>query len=50
MKVRNIFKSLLIVILLAATVTGCDYDKELIEELSVNREFAPIGLKAFVRK
>lgn len=49
MKVRNIFKSLLIVILLAATVTGCDYDKELIEELSVNREFAPIGLKAFVR-
>jgi len=49
MKVRNIFKSLLIVILLAATFSSCDYDKELIEELSVNREFAPVGLKAQVR-
>ncbi len=49
MKVRYIFKSLLIVILLAATVTGCDYDKELIEELPVNREFAPVNLRAFVR-
>lgn len=49
MKVRNIFKSLLIVILLAATVTSCDYDKELIEELSVDREFAPVNLRAFVR-
>ncbi|MCF4101053.1 fibronectin type III domain-containing protein [Gillisia sp. M10.2A] len=49
MKVRNIFKSLLIVILLAASVTGCDYDKELIDELSIEREFAPVGLKAQVR-
>ena len=49
MKVRYIFKSLLIVILLATTVTGCDYDKELILELPVNREFAPIALNAHVR-
>lgn len=49
MKVRYIFKSLLIVILLASTVTGCDYDKELIEELPVNREFAPVALDARVR-
>lgn len=49
MKVRYIFKSLLIVILLAATVTGCDYDKEVIEELPVNREFAPVALSAQVR-
>ncbi|HSI70234.1 MAG TPA: DUF4957 domain-containing protein [Gillisia sp.] len=48
MKVRYIFKNLLIVFLLAA-VTGCDYDKELIEELPVNREFAPINLTAMVR-
>lgn len=49
MKVKHIFKSLLIVILLAGTVTGCDYDEELIEELPVNREFAPINLTAMVR-
>jgi len=49
MKVRYIFKSLLIVILLATTVTGCDYDKELILELPVNRGFAPIALNAHVR-
>lgn len=48
MKVRYIFKNLLIVFLLAA-VSGCDYDKELIEELPVNREFAPIELNAMVR-
>src|SRR5690606_25057574 len=49
MKVKYIFKSILVVILLATTVTGCDYDKELIEELPVNREFAPIELSAMVR-
>ncbi len=49
MKVRYIFKRLMIVILLAATVTGCDYDKEVIEELPVNREFAPVALSAQVR-
>ncbi|MDT0677652.1 DUF5123 domain-containing protein [Autumnicola musiva] len=49
MKLRYIFKSLLIAILLAATVTGCDYDKEIIEELPVEREFAPVNLSAFVR-
>ena len=49
MKARYIFKNILITILLAATFTGCDYDKELIEELPVNREFAPVNLTAFVR-
>lgn len=49
MKVRYIFKSLLIVMLLAATATSCDYDQELIEELPVSREFAPVGLTAHVR-
>ena len=49
MKVKYIFKGLLIAILLAITVTSCDYDKELIEELPVNREFAPVDLRAFVR-
>lgn len=48
MKVKNILKSLFVVILLA-TVVGCDYDKELIEELPVTREFAPVNLTAFVR-
>ena len=48
MKVKYILKSLFVVILLA-TVVGCDYDKELIEELPVNREFAPVNLTAQVR-
>jgi len=49
MKVKDIFKSLLIALLVAVTITACDYDKELIEELPVSREFAPVNLKAFVR-
>ncbi|MDT0645158.1 DUF4957 domain-containing protein [Zunongwangia sp. F260] len=49
MKVKYIFKSLLIAILLVATVTSCDYDEELVEELPVDREFAPVNLTAFVR-
>ncbi|WZL89599.1 DUF5123 domain-containing protein [Salinimicrobium sp. 3283s] len=49
MKVKDIFKKLLVFIFIAATVTGCDYDKELIEELPVNREFAPVNLRTFVR-
>ena len=49
MKVKEILKSLLIAILLAGTVTGCDYDKELIEELPIDREFAPVALEARVR-
>jgi len=49
MKVRDILRSLLMVILVAASVTACDYDKELIEELPVEREFAPVNLSAFVR-
>ncbi|MDT0651521.1 DUF5123 domain-containing protein [Autumnicola edwardsiae] len=49
MKLKYIFKSLLIAILLVATVTSCDYDEELVEELPVDREFAPVNLTAFVR-
>ncbi|MHA6279664.1 DUF5123 domain-containing protein [Salinimicrobium sp. CAU 1759] len=49
MRVKDIFKSLLIAILVAVTVTACDYDEELIEELPVNREFAPVNLRTFVR-
>lgn len=49
MKVRDILKSLLAAILLTATFAACDYDKELIEELPVDREFAPVNLTSFVR-
>lgn len=49
MKVKYILKSLLIAILLAGVATGCDYDKEIIEELPVNREFAPVNLQSHVR-
>ena len=49
MKVKDIIKCLLIAILVAGTFTACDYDEELIEELPVDREFAPVNLRAFVR-
>lgn len=49
MKIKYILKSFLALILLATAVTGCDYDKELIEELQVDREFAPVALDARVR-
>ncbi|WP_373056656.1 DUF5123 domain-containing protein [Zunongwangia sp. H14] len=49
MKVKYIFKSLLTAILFMAIITGCDYDTELIEELPVEREFAPVNLRSFVR-
>ncbi|WP_324719940.1 DUF5123 domain-containing protein [Salinimicrobium sp. HB62] len=49
MRVKNIFKALLVTVLIAVTVTACDYDKELIEELPVEREFAPVNLRSFVR-
>lgn len=49
MKLKDIFKSVLIFGLLAAVVAGCDYDQDVIEELPVEREFAPVNLSAFVR-
>ena len=49
MKVRYIFKNLLLAILLVFAFTGCDYDEEVIQELEVSREFAPVGLDARVR-
>lgn len=49
MKTKNIFKSIILGLLLVGTVTSCGYDTDLIEELSVSREFAPISLTARVR-
>lgn len=49
MKVKNVLKSLLLAFLVAVTFTACDYDKELIEDLPIEREFAPVNLRAFVR-
>ena len=49
MKTKNILKGLLVTILLTFTVTNCGYDEDLIEELNVNREFAPVALTARVR-
>lgn len=49
MKIKYILKSLLITVLLAGVVTSCDYDKEVIEELPVQREFAPVNLESHIR-
>lgn len=48
MKTKYILKALFITFL-TFTVVGCGYDTEVIEELAVNREFAPVALTARVR-
>lgn len=50
MKTKYIFIGLLFALFLTFTISGCKkYDVALIEELSVNREFAPVALTAKVR-
>ena len=48
MKTKYILKALFITFL-TFTVVGCGYDTQLIEELAVSREFAPVALTARVR-
>ncbi len=51
MKIKNLIK-VLFTVLLTISITGCDitnYDEEIIETLSVSREFSPIELTARVR-
>ncbi|MEX1384581.1 DUF5123 domain-containing protein [Lutibacter sp.] len=50
MKTKNILKGLVITLLLALTFSNCTgYDVDVIEELAVDREFAPVALTARVR-
>ena len=49
MKTKNILNGLLVTLLLAFTVTNCGYNDDLIEELDISREFAPVALTARVR-
>lgn len=50
MKTKYILKRLLFTLFLTITISGCDgYDEDVIDELLVNREFAPVGLTAKVR-
>lgn len=50
MKTKYIFKNLLFTLFLTITISGCSgYDEDVIDELSVDREFAPVGLTARVR-
>lgn len=48
MNTKSIFK-IIFTMVLAFNVVGCGYDEELVEELSIDREFSPVGLKANVR-
>ncbi len=48
MKTKYILKTLFITFL-TFTVVSCGYDTEVIEELAVNREFAPVAVTARVR-
>ena len=49
MKTKYILKTFLITILITSTVFNCGYNEDVIDELSVNREFAPVSLTARVR-
>jgi len=49
MKAKYILKGLLVTILLTLTVVSCGYDEAVIEELAIDREFAPVALTARVR-
>ena len=47
-KYKNILKTLFS-IFLTFIVFSCGYNEDVIEELAINREFAPLSLKAIVR-
>ena len=49
MKIKLPFKKILTVILIVLTSFGCTTDDELIENLDISREFAPVGLEYFIR-
>jgi len=49
MKATYIFKSILVIVTLLITFTGCESQEELIEELQISREFAPVGLRSIIR-
>lgn len=48
MKTKNIIK-VLFTLLITFLVTNCGYNEDVIEELSISREFAPVSLTARVR-
>ncbi|RED46773.1 uncharacterized protein DUF5123 [Winogradskyella eximia] len=47
MKTKHILKSIIMVLLI--TFTGCEGKDELIEELQISREFAPVELTSIIR-
>lgn len=49
MKTIYKFKSLFLAVLVIFTISSCNKHEDLIEELDIDREFAPIGLKAMIR-
>jgi hypothetical protein len=50
MKTKYILKGFLFALLMSITISSCsDYDLDVIDELMVDRTFAPIALKAIVR-
>jgi hypothetical protein len=49
MKTKYILKELILSLLLVITISSCTSNDELITELAVDREFAPVGLTAKVR-
>lgn len=49
MKTKYLFKSMLTIIFFTITFSGCEDVDELIDELQINREFAPVDLRAIIR-
>lgn len=49
MKTNFLFKSILTIIFFTITFSSCEDVDELIDELQISREFAPVDLRAFIR-
>ena len=49
MKAKHILKSTIVILVLLLSFSGCESPDEVIEELSISREFAPVGLQSFIR-
>ncbi len=49
MKAKHKLKSMIVVLTVLLSFSGCESPDQVIEEISISREFAPVGLQAFVR-
>lgn len=49
MKTKHALKSIIVLLTILFAFSGCEKQDELIEELAISREFAPVGLTSIIR-